>query len=242
MPEKLEGIFKTNSLLIEDIFVHCDSSSSFLLAVIKPKSQVIEQSVLEKQNSKEELILSDLKLIAKRNNLHLSQIPRAVFIEENMSWGIENGMRTITGKFSRRGAIKHYTNVLEDLKKKVDFDEENLKLKLISEISSVLEKNSSSSDSLQSSDLDLCFRELGGNSLGVITLSNLFQEKFKVKVPPQIIYECESISQLVQYISQGEFFYYFYYFFIYYFIYFFIFYFLFYFFFYFFIFLFYLFY
>lgn len=100
--------------------------------------------------SKEEIIMEDIKRIAKENQLRNFQIPISIYIDEKLDrWTSEKGLLTGSNKLCRRNLKAHYSNEIS-----------NLYLQSI--MNSIFD-----SDSIDSSKT---FQELGGTSIAAIQI------------------------------------------------------------------------
>ena len=124
--EKIENVL-TQSLLIGQAFVYGDSFQSSLVAIIVPDEEPVKNWAIDKYNnssktmeelckSKElhDMIMNDVKGLAKKNGLHGFETPKAIFLEAN-PFTVENDLITPTFKLKRPQLREYYQKQIDEM-------------------------------------------------------------------------------------------------------------------------------
>ncbi len=124
--EKIENVL-TQSLLIGQAFVYGDSFQSSLVAIIVPDEEPVKNWAMDKYNnssktmeelckSKElhDMIMNDVKGLAKKNGLHGFETPKAIFLEAN-PFTVENDLITPTFKLKRPQLREYYQKQIDEM-------------------------------------------------------------------------------------------------------------------------------
>ena len=123
--EKIENVL-TQSLLIGQAFVYGDSFQSALVAIIVPDEEPIKNWAMKNNmNNKtmeelcmtkelHDLIMKDIKGLAKNNGLHGFETPKAIFLESNL-FSVENDLITPTFKLKRPQLRDYYQKQIDEM-------------------------------------------------------------------------------------------------------------------------------
>lgn len=208
----LEATYTGNSELISQIYLYGNSYRSFLLAVVVPdmdhaKSQLGHDPTMEELRR---LVLAELQGVARVTGLKSFEVPRDVLIELE-PFSHENGLLSSVRKPLHPKLKDQYQDALEAIYLEMDRkqNEELAQLRSASGGQSVLDRvagafkaqlglNSIATDNLQS------FTDLGGDSLGAVSLSVLLEELFGAMVPVSIILDpTGNASRIAQFVEHA---------------------------------------
>ncbi|GGD80814.1 SDR family oxidoreductase [Croceicoccus mobilis] len=206
----LETTFLGNSSLIEQCFVYGSSYRSYLLAVVVPDIEVARAGLGHAPDDAElrELVLRELKEVARKAELKNFEIPRDVIIERE-AFSYENGLLSSARKPLRPNRKRKYADRLEAKYEEMDRQQqaELARLREGGE-GSVAEKVAGAFKAnlgLATVDVESprSFGDLGGDSLGAVGMSLLLEEMFGVSVPASaILHPAASVGWLAQLIER----------------------------------------
>ena len=177
---------------IRQIFVYGNSARSYLLAVIVPTDDALDNVGGDVTAVKP--VLSDaLQSIAREAGLQSYEVPRD-FIVETTPFTLENGLLTGIRKLARPKLKEHYGPALEQFYTALADSQ--------AEVMRALRKDGANRSTVEtvaraagallgaaSADVapDEAFTDLGGDSLSALTFGNLLREIFDVDVPVGVI-------------------------------------------------------
>ncbi|MDT7786183.1 MAG: fatty acid CoA ligase FadD9, partial [Pseudonocardiales bacterium] len=169
---RLESIFAA-SPLVRQIFLYGNSSRSYLLAVVVPTEDVLEQPLSE-----------SIRRIAKETGLRSYEIPRGLLLETE-PFSRANGLLSDQGKLLSPRLVERYGARLEQLYDEISAREtqELLDLSRTGGDRPVLETLQRAVRALLTVEVSpsACFRDLGGDSLSAVSLSNLLHDTFGIR-------------------------------------------------------------
>ncbi|SFP02899.1 fatty acid CoA ligase FadD9 [Amycolatopsis arida] len=188
---RLEAIFAA-SPLIHQIFVHGNSTRSFLLAVIVPSREAISRAEASGTDLAA-LLQAELRRVAQDAELHPYEIPRD-FLIETEPFSEENGLLTDSRKLQRPRLRERYGERLEQ--RYAELAEGNRSelgelrrtarelpvLDAVLRAARVLLGGSGAEPSPEAR-----FTDLGGDSLSALSMANLLREILDVEVPVGVI-------------------------------------------------------
>lgn len=186
---KLEALF-VNSPLLHQIYVYGNSAQSYLLAVVVPTAEAIDQYDTDRLTR---LIGESLRDIAKVSGLQSYEIPRD-FIVETTPFTVEAGLLTGIGKLARPRLKERYGHHLERLYEELAHrqNEELRALRGGAAERPVLETVCRAASAVLGIDVDgvspdARFTDLGGDSLSALSFANLLRDVFDVDVSVGVI-------------------------------------------------------
>lgn len=191
----LESKYVGASAVIQQMYIYASSMRSFLLAVVVPDMNVV-RDMLAREPSEDELrqlIQTDIQTIARKSDVKSFEIPRDIIIERE-PFTLENGLLSSVRKPLRPNLKRRYQERLEALYEDMDRkqQEELTRLRTASAHLPTIDrvvgalKSNLGLDSINS-DLNQTYRDLGGDSLGAVTLATLMEEIFEVSLPISLI-------------------------------------------------------
>ena len=203
----LEAVY-AGAPLVRQIFVYGNSERSYLLAVVVPTPEALEQFAGNELGLKAAL-RDSLQQSAKDAELQSYELP-ADFLIETEPFGAANGLLSGVGKILRPKLIAHYGERLEELYSDLadaQIDELRTLREQAGELP-VIETLSRAARALLGSagsdfDPDAQFIDLGGDSLSALSFSNLLQDIFGLEVPVGVIIgPAGSLRELTKYVEQ----------------------------------------
>ncbi|KAJ6252280.1 fatty acid coa synthetase family [Anaeramoeba flamelloides] len=200
-PNYLEGVFE-KSLLIDQIYVDVSSKYSFLVAVVVLNRKYIDENSIE---ISERMILNELIEIGKLNKLESFEVPKAIYIERNIKFSIENEMLTVTGKLKRLQCKKRYKAEIETLYDQIEdeisqstedkngaFEDQESGNKSIDQI---IQKILNCKELIKTKS---CY-ELGGDSITLLNIGSYLKKHYNIHVPNHLLYS--PIKELIQFVE-----------------------------------------
>ena len=203
---KLEAEFG-NSPLVRQIYVYGNSAHPYLLAVVVPTDEALENHDVD---ALKPLITDSLQNVAKESGLQSYEVPRD-FIIETTPFTLENGLLTGIRKLAWPKLKQHYGERLEQLYTDLAAGQANElhALRQSGADAPVLQTVSRAAAAMlgtAATDLspDAHFTDLGGDSLSALTFGNLLREIFDIDVPVGVIVSpANDLRAIADYI-QGE--------------------------------------
>jgi long-chain acyl-CoA synthetase len=125
-PEKIENVL-IQSLLVAQSFVYGDSFQSTLVAIIIPDEEPVRHMLASSEDTQlaeasftqickseklKNMIIEDIKRLAKHNGLHGLETPKALHFSDEL-FSVENGLLTPTFKLKRQQARDRYEKEIE---------------------------------------------------------------------------------------------------------------------------------
>lgn len=206
----LEATYLGNSSLIEQCFVYGSSYRSYLLAVVVPDIGLARAELGHEPSDEElrELVLREMMEVARKAELKNFEIPRDVMIERE-PFTYENGLLSSARKPLRPNIKRKYVDRLEAMYEAMDKKQQ-------AELARLREDNGGSlaervagafKANLGLADLSVdnpgSYGDLGGDSLGAVGLSLLFEEMFEIAVPVSaILHPAASVGWLAEMIDR----------------------------------------
>ena len=189
---RLEALYST-SPVIRQIYIYGNSERSFLLAVIVPTEELVNQFESGAVAHVKSEISESLVQIARDHHLNGYEIPRDFLIEVK-PFGLENGLLSGVGKFLRPKLKDRYGERLEQLYAKMADDQ-------ISELRALRAGGADQpvlttvtravAATLGSSAADISpetrFVDLGGDSLSALAFSRLLEDIFGIEIPVSVV-------------------------------------------------------
>lgn len=192
---RLESIFAA-SPLVRQIFLYGNSSRSYLLAVVVPAPDAVEESLIE-----------SFRQIARDTGLKSYEIPRGLLIETE-PFSQANGLLSDQRKLLWPRLVERYGPRLEELYDELAAREsqELLDLGRTGGERPVLEIVQQAARILTGTTSEVSpsarFRDLGGDSLSAVALSNALHSTFGVRVPVDVIISpAHDLRQLAAYVE-----------------------------------------
>ncbi|GHH34861.1 oxidoreductase [Lentzea cavernae] len=186
---RLESIFAAGPL-VRQIFVYGNSERSYLLAVVVPTEDALERHGEERLG---DLLTESFRQIAKDTGLKSYEIPRGLLVETE-PFSQANGLLSDQRKLLWPKLVQRYGERLEQLYADIAAREaqELLDLSRTGRDQPVLETVQRAvrallADSTAEVSPSAHFRDLGGDSLSAVSLSNLLHDTFGVRVPVDVI-------------------------------------------------------
>lgn len=192
----LEATFIGGSALIRQIYVYGSSYRSFLLAVVVPDLDVLRDGHgIDPQDeaATRAAIVAELQSIARAAGLKSFEIPRDILIETE-PFSNENGLLSSVRKPLRPNLYRRYGERLEGLYQDMDRQQhaelallrrDGAALSTVERVAGAFKANLGLAALDPASDH--CFSDLGGDSLGAVSLSALLEDMFDVAVPVSLI-------------------------------------------------------
>jgi len=208
----LEATYLGHSALVAQIFLYGNSYRAFLLAVAVPDMDVARGRLGHEPGIEElrGLVLDDLQEVARVAGLKSFEVPRDVHIELE-PFSHENGLLSSVRKPLHPKLKARYQDTLEEMYREMDRKQQDELARLRGEGSDIplVERVAGAlKSSLGLAELDptspQCFADLGGDSLGAVALSFLFEDLFGVAVPVSVILDPSgSAGRLADYIANA---------------------------------------
>ncbi|MFC4592001.1 carboxylic acid reductase [Sphaerisporangium corydalis] len=182
---KLEAIYVAGPL-VRQIFLYGDSSRPYLLAVVVPAPEALDQASGEA--ALKAAIHESLRRVAKRADLKPYEIPRDLLIE-TVPFSQENGLLSDSTKQLRPRLKEHYGERLErryaelaeeqiDGLRGLRHDEDRPVVETVGRAARALLGASAGEPGPRTR-----FTDMGGDSLTALSLSTLLKEIFDIEVP-----------------------------------------------------------
>ncbi|MDB5701831.1 MAG: thioester reductase protein [Sphingomonadales bacterium] len=192
----LEAVFAGGSPLIRQIYVYGSSYRSYLLAVVVPDFDVLlDQHGIGGDDpvATGAAVRSELQSVARAAGLKSFEVPRDVMIETE-PFSHENGLLSSVRKPLRPNLYRRYGERLEGMYQEID-RQQHAELALLrlegGALSTVQRVAGAFKANLGLPVVDpespQCYSDLGGDSLGAVSLSALLEEMFDVAVPVSVI-------------------------------------------------------
>jgi fatty acid CoA ligase FadD9 len=208
----LEAAYLAENPLVSQIYVYGSSYRSFLLAVVVPDVDYA-RAQLGHEPSNEELramAQEQLQVRARVAGLKSFEIPRDVLIERE-PFSLENGLLSSVRKPLRPNLKRRYADRLEAMYQEMDRKQQEELAQLraqgsglttIERVAGALKAN------LGLASVDprnpQSYRDLGGDSLGAVSLAMLLEEMFDITVPVSIILDpAGSAERLAQFVDRA---------------------------------------
>jgi fatty acid CoA ligase FadD9 len=191
----LESTFLGTSELIRQIYIYGNSHRSFLLAVVVPDVMVAEARLGHSPTAEElrAMALADLQEAARKAGLKSFEVPRDVLIELE-SFTHENGLLSSVRKPLRPRLKERYQDALEAIYREMDRQQLAELARLRSEVGGLSTRErvaGALKATLGLAELDpsgeQTYSDLGGDSLGALSLSLLLEEMFGTEIPVSLL-------------------------------------------------------
>ncbi|WP_224754747.1 carboxylic acid reductase [Streptomyces chumphonensis] len=187
---RLEAAFAV-SPLVRQIFVYGNSERPYLLSVVVPTTDILEQ-YRDDETTLKKLIGESFQEIAKEAGLNSYEIPRDVLIETE-PFSQSNGLLSDHRKLLRPQLLAKYRRVLEDTYAAIAA-RENDELRDVRRSGKdrpVLETVQRAVRALLSTPAEITpdtrFRDVGGDSISAVNYSDLLHDIFEIRVPVDVI-------------------------------------------------------
>jgi fatty acid CoA ligase FadD9 len=203
---RLEAVF-ASAALVRQIFIYGNSERPYLLAVVVPTAEALDNFTNDTDGLKAALSES-LRQTAKLAELQSYEVP-AEFLVESEPFSEDNGLLSGVGKLLRPKLKEHYGERLETLYTELAATR-TAELRTLREGAAdrpVIDTLTRAAEALLGlaggpPEPDAHFIELGGDSLSALTFSNLLHDIFDVEVPVgQIIGPASVLRQLAEYVE-----------------------------------------
>ncbi len=203
---RLESVFAA-SPLVRQIFVHGNSERSYLLAVVVPTDAALQRYGDDRERL-EQLLIDSFRQIAKDTGLRSYEIPRGLLVETE-PFSQANGLLSDQRKLLWPKLVERYGERLEQLYAEISAREtqELLDLSRAGSDRPVLEIVQRAARALLAGSTaevspSAFFRDLGGDSLSAVSLSNLLHDTFGIRVPVDVIISpAHDLRQLAAYVE-----------------------------------------
>jgi fatty acid CoA ligase FadD9 len=209
----LEAGFASGSALIRQIYVYGSAYRAFLLAVVVPDMEVLRDlHGIDPQDDKaiKAVMMAALQAVAREAGLKSFEIPRDILIETE-AFSHENGLLSSVRKPLRPNLYRRYGERLEALYQEMDRQQhaelamlrrEGTALSTVERIAGAFKANLGLASVDPASDQ--CFADLGGDSLGAVSLAALLEEMFGIAVPVSVIlHPAGSAQRLADFIDRA---------------------------------------
>ena len=202
---KLEAVYVASPLL-QQIFVYGNSSRSYLLAVVVPTPEALDQA--SDEAALKAAIHESLQRIAKQADLSPYEIPRELLIE-TVPFSQESGLLSDSTKQLRPRLKEHYGERLERRYAELAEDQiDGLRGLRHDEGRPVVETVGRAARALLGASVgepgpQTRFTDMGGDSLTALSLANLLKEVFDTEVPVgTLLGPANSLGQIAEQIEQ----------------------------------------
>ncbi len=193
--------------LVRQIFVHGNSERSYLLAVVVPTADALERYGDDRERLGQ-LLIESFRRIAKDTGLKSYEIPRGLLLETE-PFSQANGLLSDQRKLLWPKLVERYGDRLEQLYAEISDREtrELLDLRRTGGDQPVLETVQRAARALLAGSTaevspSAYFRDLGGDSLSAVSLSNLLHDTLGIRVPVDVIISpAHDLRQLAAYIE-----------------------------------------
>jgi fatty acid CoA ligase FadD9 len=193
---RLESTFSAGSPYLDQVYLYANSHRSYPLAVIVPDWPAVRERLGGREPGPavpdpaavKQLLRTELNRVAGAARLRPYEVPRDFLVEE-ARWTRENGLLTGVNKPARPQLKRKYGERLEVLYAQLEDQRQRELLDLGrggDQVPLALKVRKAMAAVLGVADLDPAagsFAELGGDSLGALSLSALLQELCGVQVP-----------------------------------------------------------
>lgn len=208
----LEATYLAHSPLIAQIFIYGNSQRSYLLAAVVP-DLAVATSRLGKQPGRDDLramVLAELQEVARTAHLRSFEVPRDVLIELE-PFSHENGLLSSVRKPLHPKLKERFGPRLEAMYGEMERTRQQELVRLRSGaagLSRVERVAAALKASLGLGEIDPegeeSFADLGGDSLGAVSLSLLLEEMFEVNVPVSVLLDpSASARRIARYIDNA---------------------------------------
>ncbi|MEV7866599.1 carboxylic acid reductase [Streptomyces sp. NPDC088124] len=192
---------------VRQIFLYGNSERSYLLAVVVPTPDTLRRYGDDRARLGQ-LLSESLRRIAKDTGLHSYEIPRGLLIEDE-PFSQANGLLSDQRKLLWPKLAERYGERLEQLYAEISAHEtqELLDLRRTGGDRPVLETVQRAARALLAGSAtevspSAHFRDLGGDSLSAVSLSNLLHDTFGVPVPVDVVISpAHDLRQLAAYVE-----------------------------------------
>ncbi|MFZ3474208.1 carboxylic acid reductase [Streptomyces sp. 4.24] len=188
---RLEAVFAV-SPLVRQIFVYGNSERSYLLSVVVPTADALEQCG-DDETMLKKLLGESFQKIAQEVGLNSYEIPRD-FLIETEPFGQGNGLLSDHRKLLRPQLLRKYRQALEETYSAIASREKDelRDVRRSGKDRPALETVQRAAQALLSTATsgigpDTRFREIGGDSMSAVTFSDLLHDIFGVRVPVDVI-------------------------------------------------------
>lgn len=205
----LETTYLGNSALIGQIFLYGSSYRSYLLAVVVPDLSIANAKLGREASDAElrSLVLAEFTEVARKAQLKNFEIPRDVMIERE-AFTYENGLLSSARKPLRPNIKRRYVDRLEAMYEEMD-KQQQAELARLREggAGSITDRIAGAfKANLGLAEVDPAdsrsYGDLGGDSLGAVGLSLLFEEMFGVTVAVSaILHPAASVQWLANHVE-----------------------------------------
>ncbi|WNF31381.1 carboxylic acid reductase [Streptomyces sp. C11-1] len=188
---RLEAVFAV-SPLVRQIFVYGNSERSYLLSVVVPTTDALEQSG-DDETTLKKLLGESFQEIAKEVGLNSYEIPRD-FLIETEPFSQSNGLLSDHRKLLRPQLLEKYRPALEETYSAIASREKDelRDVRRGGKDRPALETVQRAAQALLSTATSgigpgTRFREIGGDSMSAVTFSDLLYDIFGIRVPVDVI-------------------------------------------------------
>lgn len=203
---RLESVFAACPS-VRQIFLYGNSERSYLLAVVVPTPDALRLCGDDRERL-EQLLSESLRRTAKDAGLHSYEIPRGLLLETE-PFSHANGLLSDQRKLLWPKLVERYGERLERLYAEISAYEtqELLDLRRTGGDRPVLETVQLAARALlvgSTTEVSASahFRDLGGDSLSAVSLSNLLYDTFGVRVPVDVVISpAHDLRQLAAYVE-----------------------------------------
>ncbi|GAA2255300.1 carboxylic acid reductase [Streptomyces amakusaensis] len=203
---RLEAVFAA-SPLVRQIFVYGNSERSYLLTVVVPTPDTL-QEFGEDRTTLKRLLAESFQQIAKEAGLNSYEIPRD-FLIETEPFSQTNGLLSDHRKLLRPQLLARYRKHLEELYSEVTTreNEELLEVRRDGANRPVMETIQRAVRALLTGSAaevspSAHFRDLGGDSLSAVSFSGLLEDIFGIRVPVDVIISpANDLRELANYLE-----------------------------------------
>ncbi|ABK71854.1 carboxylic acid reductase [Mycolicibacterium smegmatis] len=199
----LEAVF-SGAALVRQIFVYGNSERSFLLAVVVPTPEALEQY---DPAALKAALADSLQRTARDAELQSYEVP-ADFIVETEPFSAANGLLSGVGKLLRPNLKDRYGQRLEQMYADIAATQANQlrELRRAAATQPVIDTLTQAAATILGTGSEVAsdahFTDLGGDSLSALTLSNLLSDFFGFEVPVgTIVNPATNLAQLAQHIE-----------------------------------------
>ncbi len=210
---QLEAAFTAGHPVVHQVYLYGTSDRAFLLAVIVPDAEALEQSgvSLADEPAVKALLREAIQQVAHAEELNAYEVPRD-FIVEPEPFTVANGLLTGIGKHKRPELKARYGARLEAMYDEIAAKQahELHDLRSGGRDAPVLEtvtravQATLGIEGLEPGE-PVSFKDIGGDSLSALSLSMLLEEIYDVEVPVGVItHPSGSLRQLTTFIEEAR--------------------------------------